>query len=1466
MTGYSKAVLKRISRFVPRNLLAWLLDNPDRPATAYTYRGPAVVLFADVSGFTPLTERLARLGRIGAEEETALLNRFFTDLVGALSRRGGIVTKFGGDSLTAAFYPEDGEGLDGVALRACRGGLGMLERSKAYRGLDLGGGEIGLELKVGIAAGGVTAGVVGDDEIGCQFILSGEILGEMALAESHAASGELVITADLRRLVDKGVDCDEVARGLYRIESCRTPKRWSGLSTSGFLRNVPRERINGLVESIRPFIPGRVFRRLLSSTRGVGEHRWVTVAFVNFEGPDYDNDPGALDTLDAYYREVASLVGRYGGSVNKVDMGDKGSKVVVLWGAPRAHEDDAVRALLCAGEIVPLRPSRIGVASGLVYAGDVGSGSSREYTVIGDAVNLAAQLMGAARSGEVLADENTRRRAHARVELSDGEAAEFKGRAEPVDLYRLVGRRSEPLTGYGHRVVGREDEIGWLTSQAQSAAAEGGRVARIIGPAGAGKSFLVEGLRRRLDRSNLHWIAGSVTEVESRTPLAIWEDLFRRLFGIPKELAPQQQRELLEEKVAELTEDADIRRRIPFLGAMVLGLEYPESLYESLGAELRVYNLFFIIREIILTLARVRPLVLVLDDVQWADSLSRQAVGDLCKSIRGAPLLLILVQRPVEDELLRFRDDVPVETVHLTTLTRPAVEELIAQVLDGRDYPGEIADLVWERSGGNPFYTEELTRNLIDQGALTRSNGGWALGGDPSEIELPGTLESAIMARIDRLDERYQDILKAASVIGQRFNYRLLRRLVRLPRVREELAGLVGVEMVLRTLDEEYDFAFKHALTCDVAYNSLLFKRRRELHDRVARILSADPEERLQGQLGLVAHHLERAGRADDAARWYLKAGEKARLDYRTSEALEFFDRAHALTSDHGVAVKARFGRGQSFEFLGRYGEARKIYEELEMDGRMTPADRVIWGNLLSNLLCRYLSDYAGARRVAEKTRELAVREGDVVGEAEAYGVLGNISYFEGDVTGAIESWEREVELARRIGNRHIEGMALCMIGIGRNALNDKERALECYRAYLEISKQIGNRRGEAVALINMGIAYNRLNRLSESLEAFEGGLEICREIGDRLNEAACLGSLGDHFSLLGYFGRARGYVEKAAETYAELGNARFLALARNSLALISIELGDYEGALGYLDKSLPSLERIGDRVSYGWGRLELSQMHRNMGALDRSEEELGAAIEVFRELEFNTGLINCRYRSAELLRTRGRLIEAIAQARDVLEEAKTAGELNLLPAIILLVAEVEQVAGETGEADRRMAELLDFTKGLGVEYIESLSLPGQIRLALQNDDPSLARRYLNRLCGLTREFPTFARSCRVAAARVALQGGGNGELSRTLNLAREELGNDDYLLNTELRRFVGELALALGRTDEASRELERCRAVYERIGMRYELGLTLAALGRLALSGGDVSQGRGLLDEARGIFSRTGARRDLARVEGLLA
>jgi class 3 adenylate cyclase/tetratricopeptide (TPR) repeat protein len=1224
--------------YVPWHVARDLLRDPAADPIGREQRFDAVALFADVSGFTAISEALAVTGKRGAEELTAILNSYFAPMIELIVSYGGIVGKFGGDAMTVLF-PYTRRTRRTVVRRALQCALDMQAAMGRYAAIPTSVGAFGLAMKAGLAEGSALCTTVGDPAIRLEYLIAGDLLDLCADAEHHATKGEVV--AHLPLLMGAGpVEVIEerghgdihdpherfacIARLGHRARPldrrANTPPKRSGAPSLQHPPVTPVEFASAAADAVARYLHPSIADRLRAGVSGfLNEHRKVTVLFVSFSGFDYDHDPQVTQKLQAYLGEVIRVVQRYDGYVNKIDMGDKGSKYIVLFGAPLAHEDDEARGVRCALELQELpAPARIGVNTGVVFCGQVGSELRQEYTVMGDPVNLAARLMQAAQPGQVLVSGFTHRYAAAGFDWEALPPIRVKGKSEPIEVFTAVAVSVPHVQALrapssALPLVGRVRELAAAVGAIEVVRGGRGRILSIVAEAGMGKSRLAAAIVTEGAARELAVYGGACQAYGAQTSYLVWHDVWRGLFGVDPAWSPEAGARHVVDQLAAL--DARLAARAPLL-APALNLPIADNaLTRSLDPQLRAE----LLRALLLDYLRRRvsaPCLIVLEDCHWIDPLSRDLLEFLGRNLADLPLLLLVIARPPD------RDGGPLdwaarlawfEELRLDELDETEAAELTRRKLRqiwgaGASAPAALVDLVAERAQGNPFYIEEIVNYLRDRAV------------DPQDaaalqrLELPDSLHSLVLSRIDQLAEAEKTTIKVASVIGRVFRANWLWGSyppVGAPdEVRRHLQNLSRLDLTpLDRPEPEEEYLFKHITTQEVAYESLAYATRTLLHEKVGGFIEEHYPAEVDSYLDVLAYHY---GRGADAAKqriYFRRAGDAARQEYANEAAIDYYERLIPLL-EGAERSEALVALGEIRQLTGAWGAAEELYrsalelaDPAEMPRAYARAEMALGGLLASTqsfdealrrleaarailaahddreglglaleragLVYFEQGNYDRALEYAEQRLALARALGDPEGVSAALDNLGIVFFMRGDAEGALANLEQALSLAREAGLRRREIIAgndlagVCW-GIG-----DYRSAMEHLQQALAVATEIGYLQQIGFMLGNAGLLYTDFGDYAPALRCFTRALQIAADLGDWPAIAAALGNLAFCLDGQGRADAADAVYERAIALGRSLGTPDFLAGDLYHRADLCARRGQYAAARDYNAEAL---------------------------------------------------------------------------------------------------------------------------------------------------------------------------------------------------------------------------------------------------------------------------------------------------------
>ncbi|MBD3258935.1 tetratricopeptide repeat protein [candidate division GN15 bacterium] len=1263
-----------VASYVPATIVDWYDNNPDQQHHTVS-RLEGTLICIDASGFTALTRQLSDKGRSGPEELTHILNGFFEAMVRVTSGYGGDVLKFAGDALWV--FVKDSFDPGNFLYHV----VAALDRANAAHSLTA---EQPLTVHIGAERGHFDLTSLGDPTSRLEAEPVGDLVRTVYDACDAAGRNQLALGPTLT--ADHGLSptLDDFAL-ITADQPTNAPEPIASLTRK------PSHAAH--LDILRRYLPAEVTGRLATAHRGSlqSEHRQTTVLFARLD-PGEDTSSALTNQLAERTRRIFKIIHDLRGTVARIDPFKGGHKLLVFFGAPVRREDDELRAVLCARRLTEMSDHTlhlsVGLAFGSLFAGDVGSTVRREYTVMGDGVNMAARLMAKAEPAAILASEPLMERLPDSV-TSRRVLLKLKGLGDQIPCYQITGIVESSTTADDTQdIIGQDAYVRTLQEQWETARTGAFTVVRLTGKPGVGKTTLIRRFADSLSND-------AVVSLTCRDAILYGDGWLAR--KIPRTLferSPQGYVALREFAAALIDE-----RWLPLLSDIFVE-PVPENQWtRDLPAELRTEQVRQCYARLVNALI-TEPTLLAIDDLHRADPESRDLVFALASQQSNAPLMLLVTVRTTDHETAEQGDS-------LTTLTiEPPTED------DWRDYfsryfengtrERELQDRVIERSGGNPQWISRYLSHCVDRDWLqpNRVSDRWELTESAVAMTMPDGVGDLHLAAFDSLPERERDWLKAASAAGGPFAPDDITAVQGTTLPARNISGLVAHGVLTRYSDTgAYDFALDSMR--EAIYNCLPESVRRQYHATFGRRFETDLADQRPDRL---AYHFFRGGIWPEAFRYSLDAARRALARHAVIAAARNFDRCRRLAASHSDDVPSPL----LLEFY------REFTAFLHLEGRLTDAYPVLrqWrraGKRLASVeacleapleTARTLwkqSRYPRARVFVEQLFGFPDLKQVAALEAGAYTMMAEIERRLANFDRAAELCGRAIDVAThhndipRLSEAH-NNLGLALWGLGR-----LEEAGASFRRSLELDRGDGSMTGRAETLNNLAIIHYALGEYNTAACLLEETLGIFRDVGDRRNESYSAGNLANISRIIGRLDHCRELLERADDIFLKSDDQHAHAYTVGNLGDLDLVYGRWESAEERFQQAAAFADQVGDKELAAECQVRFGDLlffcNQANDARSRYEQAVTEA-EAIQSLEFSLrayiGLARLAIQERDKVKAR-ELIDTILDRAGAEKVIIAENEARFL------TGELARISDETGQAIAAYQQVLNYSRDNGM-------------------------------------------------------------------------------------------------------------------------------------------------------------------------
>jgi class 3 adenylate cyclase/tetratricopeptide (TPR) repeat protein len=1012
-----------------------------------------------------------------------------------------------------------------------------------------------------------------------------------------------------------------------------------------------------------------------------GERRQVTVVFSDLSGYTAMNeqlDPEEVERImSRIKKEAVRIVESYRGSVNQF----VGDEILALFGIPMAHEDDPLRAVKAALELHEVvrhtspeiegrigKPLRMhtGINSGLIVT-HLRDDRDGLFGITGKTVNTGARLRSLAGSDEILVGPETQKLIGPYFETVALEAIRMKGNAEPTIPFRVIKEseihsRFEASEQKGFTTyTGRDRELAALFTCLERVLQKEGQFVTVVGEAGVGKSRLLYEFRHRLSHENVTVLQGRCHAYGSDIPYLPLIDALQWGLRLKEEDTPG---ELLEKAVANIkTIDPSLEQFVP-LYLHLLSIQSDHSLPAHLqGKELRKAIEQALVAIITLN-TQHGPMILILEDWHWSDETSQAALKHLIGVTAPYALMVVVTYRPDYPASWGYLSHHT--PVTLKPLDASNTKNIVKSVTRAARLPKGLAELIYERTGGNPFFIEEVCYSLIEAGVVVVKDEEATLAQSLENLSLPDTVHAVIRTRVDRLDRNAKEALRLASVIGKVFSQRVLGRISSAKAdLSESLETLKALEVIqqIKVLPEA-EYTFRHALTQTVVYENLLLQRRKEIHGAIGLAIEELYSQRLEEQAPILAYHYIRSDQQEKAIEYALLAGDRAAGLYANTEATTYYDQAFAISKALPVSARVQGWQIDAALKLAAVGITRQDIERdrKNLEQAHTLAEALNDERRLAQVLywlgrIHYvLWSPEVAMKYARQSLEIAEGIADDALTAPPINLMGRVYYQLSDFIQASRFLERSIEQMRQIGNKVEESTASAFAGYVLAHLGEFGRALGHANHGIQLAQEIQNPFSEANAYHFRGCIFDQRGERTQAIADYKKAISIAEKAEDLFRIYMVKSWMGRAHAMIGEPGRGQEILEESSALAEKIGTKFWLAWLKTAHAACLLMLGELERGAQLCQEAIRLGEETNDKYVIAFANRPFAEILSRLEPSDpeKADRAILEAIRIQQEIGTKPELARSYLSYAHILTARGekeKAKEYLARAIDMFQQ-----------------------------------------------------------------------------------------------------------------------------------------------------------------------------------------------------------------------
>ena len=980
---------------------------------------------------------------------------------------------------------------------------------------------------------------------------------------------------------------------------------------------MKEKKQNSILELYKPYVPEAVAYRISEGKESLpSERSEATIIFIDIRGftklADQLDPEKATEIINNIFAPIVDIIDKFGGSINKF-LGDG---LMAIFGTPYSHEDDPERAARASLEImksieengkikigknVNNLKARIGINTGLCISGEIGSTSRKEFTVIGDTVNMASRLQTNATPGKILIGEKTFQRIKDNFTIFSPRKLKIKGKKDLVSVYTLKGEKKkisflEQKKNNHSPFMGRQKELKVLKEALKSSYQSKGQVIEISGELGIGKSRLILELTKESLAKEFNILSSNCSSWEESKPYAPLKEIFTKIFEIKYNDNLKEIEKKIENKIKEI--DPSLLFASSYFSRLLSSKI--KSLEEIMEQSKEESNLFIrVMKKLLFSFSSKKPLLVIIEDVQWIDDASAEFIVQSSKEIKEYPIMFISSFRePLKKKLyivgVKRIKILPLKNIESDKFTRLLIKE------------DDIYQLMKERiistAKGNPLFIEEIVRGIEEKSLSVDKKKQGNYTEIFADFQIPDTVQSIARARIDLLPVGLKEILYQASVLGRYIEIQFLQKITNLEvkillemmKKLQKHEFIKGVEAAPKS--QRY-FTFTHSLIQEIAYNSLLFKTRSNLHTKIGTAMEEMYLSKIDAKVEELAYHFKNSNDKEKAVFYLNKAGDKAQSLYAFKNAINFYlDSIKILESTepgkeqltHLSEIYNRLAFSQAT--VGKRKEA-----EINLNKALKYCRKIKDKNNESLILMSMGNLYGDMGQWDESIEYL--KKGLLISKeidnlrrkARIINNIGVINLFKGDTSIGYVNLKESLTICEAINAEDIYIMTLNNMGIYYDIIGEWRKAIEVYKNSLAISKKNKNIIEMSNTMGNIGFAYSSLNKSEQAIYYFKESIKISERIGDIYNKGINYIHLGEEYLRKDKFKEVKYYISNAEKIFMELEDKLGLADIFKLKAILCKKQKEWKKSEEYFKRAIKIYSKQGDKLNegetyYEWG------------------------------------------------------------------------------------------------------------------------------------------------------------------------------------------------------------------------------------------------------------------------------------------